>query len=99
MENGIVQLVIQAVRNRYTEMEYPGVDGVNENTLIFGKGGCLDSLDIIALVAELEERIEAEFGIQTALADEQAMNMEPSPFQNVLSLSDHIDRLLKQSRS
>ena len=62
--------------------------------LLFGGGGLLDSLGFVNLVADLEGRLEAEFGQWINLVDEQLLAREDSPFQSAVRLAAHIEELL-----
>lgn len=62
--------------------------------LLFGRGGALDSLGFVNLVADLERRLEAEFGQWINLADEELLAREDNPFQSAERLAAHIEGLL-----
>ncbi len=68
------------------------------DTKLFCKNGGLDSMGVIFLVTELEERIGEEFSINLTLADERAMSQRTSPFRTVASLVKYIDMLLKENQ-
>lgn len=59
----------------------------------------LDSLGLINFLVAVEERVEREFGVVTALSDDRALSKEPSPFESVGALVEYIEELLgEQSR-
>lgn len=58
----------------------------------------LDSMGIVFLVAELEEAISNELGINLTLADERAMSQKTSPFRSVKTLINYIDMLIKEQQ-
>ena len=64
--------------------------------VIFGTGGMLDSLDLVNFLADLEYRIDEEFGRQVVLASEKAMSRSRSPFRDIDSLSGYILELLAE---
>tara|TARA_B110000116_G_scaffold242532_1_gene231841 strand:- start:964 stop:1254 length:291 start_codon:yes stop_codon:yes gene_type:complete len=68
--------------------------GKAADTLLFTLGGPLDSLGLVNLIADLEGRVEAEFGEWVNLADETLFAGEGSPFQSVGRLVDYIDGIL-----
>lgn len=68
--------------------------GKAADTLFFAPGGPLDSLGLVNLIADLEDRVEAEFGEWVNLADETLFAGEDSPFQSVGRLVDYIDGIL-----
>ena len=68
--------------------------GKAADTLLFTLGGPLDSLGLVNLIADLEGRVEAEFGEWVNLADETLFAGEGSPFQSVGRLVDYIAGIL-----
>lgn len=66
----------------------------SEEHALIGRGGHLDSLGLINLVAGLEQRIEETLGVSVVLADERAMSQDESPFRTVKSLADYVERVL-----
>jgi len=70
-------------------------DGLD--TVLYGNGGKLDSLDLINLIVAVEQNIEDEFDVPVTLADERAVSQEHSPFRTVGSLVDYIEVLLGEN--
>ena len=66
----------------------------SSDTIVFGKGGILDSLGLVNLVILLEENIADEFDVDIIIADEKAMSQKRSPFSTIGSLTNYIDILL-----
>jgi D-alanine--poly(phosphoribitol) ligase subunit 2 len=69
----------------------------NEETVLFGIGGILDSLGLVNLIVGIEQRLEDELGVTLILADERAMAQKNSPFRTVGSLLDYIARLIEEN--
>lgn len=63
-------------------------------TPLFTAEGPLDSLGLVNLIADLEGRLEAEFGTWINLADEDLLASGDSPFRNAGALADYIDGAL-----
>jgi acyl carrier protein len=59
-----------------------------DQTQVYGAGGMLDSLELVNLVIELEQRLEEQFSAVVTLADERAVSQQQSPFRSVPSLVD-----------
>ena len=66
-------------------------------TVLIGKGGGLDSLGLVSLLAATEEAVEDACGIHVTLADESAMSSEGMPFRTIGTLVDHIVEKLRGS--
>jgi acyl carrier protein len=61
---------------------------------LFGRGAPLDSLGLVSVVSEIEERLEEEQGLTVVLADERAMSRRASPFRTLASLVDYLEERL-----
>lgn len=61
-----------------------------EETRLYGEGGPLDSLTLLALILDLEEAIGGRAGVALVLADERAVAQNRSPFRDIRSLAGHI---------
>lgn len=70
----------------------------NENIVLFGEGGVLDSLGLVNLVVAVEEAIEAELGVVVTIADERALEASANPFETVKALVDYVSRLVAEAR-
>ncbi len=85
---------------------YAAIDEVNQDlpddeqipkalvTVLVGSGG-LDSLVLVNLIGETEDKIEDEFDVSISLADESAMGQESSPFANIGSVVEYIVTLIE----
>jgi len=72
---------------------------IDSDIKLFGQEGVLDSMGLVSLITELEEKIENEFGISLTLADERAMSQKKSPFLTITSLAKYILRLIEKEKS
>ena len=94
----ILALVLSSLRDvlaTETDSQSIPVD-VNGDTRLLGRMGLLDSMGLVALIVEIEQRLEEEHDLVVVLADERAMSQEHSPFRSVASLTDHICRLVQE---
>tara|TARA_B100000519_G_C14257620_1_gene445835 strand:+ start:1901 stop:2200 length:300 start_codon:yes stop_codon:yes gene_type:complete len=66
------------------------------DTVLFGKGGSLDSLGLVNLLILLEQQLDDELNVNITIADEKAMSQKRSPFATVSSLTSYIDTILKE---
>lgn len=95
MENSIKKNILQLLNNLSDEI--PELKTANENTKLYnGFGGCLDSLALVSLVADLEELLSEEFDKEIILADEKMMSARNSPFKDVESLTEYIVKKLQE---
>jgi acyl carrier protein len=63
---------------------------LDEDTPLLGRGSVIDSLGLVTLIVEIEQRLEERHGIIVTLADERAMSRRDSPFRTVGSLAHHV---------
>ena len=74
----------------------------SETTVLYGDNlssgkNKLDSLGLINFIVAVEQNIEDEFNIPITLADERAMSQENSPFKDVISLVEYIEKLINEN--
>ena len=96
---------------RISKAVFAAVDEVNqqlpagvhvEKTLdapLYGATGKLESLDFVTLIMEVEEKINAEFGTDITIADENLLSKEKSPFSTLGTLIEYLEELLKEQQS
>jgi len=61
----------------------------SEDTILFGEGAALDSLNLVNLVMMVEQNIMMETGAEVLLASEAAMSRKRSPYRSVKALADY----------
>jgi acyl carrier protein len=98
-----------AERERVEKAVFEAIDEVNlqlpkgvviEKSLdahLYGKTGKLESLDFVAFIVEVEEKIQGEFGVDFVLTDENLLSKENSPFSTVGSLVEHLQTVLEEN--
>ena len=93
----IKQMLYEAIDELNNDL--PNADKMEKSmeSVLFGMGGRLSSIDLVNLVVAVEERIEEKFGVAVSLADERAMSEESSPLSTVGTLASYIDTLLNES--
>src|SRR5438874_4571136 len=69
------------------------------DTALFGKDGILDSMALVQLVVEIEQRLQSEHGLDVSLTDERAMSRAKSPFRTVAGLSTYIMALMGEAKA
>lgn len=95
---GVAALVIAGVEEVLAQ-HGTTAQGIGLNTRLVGRGAVLDSLGLVTLIVDLEQRIEDEFGASLTLANERAMSQVNSPFRSVGSLAEHVHGLLLEART
>ncbi|MFY4756023.1 hypothetical protein ACOTV8_08400 [Campylobacter jejuni] len=91
MKNKVKQLIIKTLQSSAEDYEIEELKKADENTKLYnGFGGCLDSLALVSLVADLEDLLNEKFNKEIILADEKMMSAKNSPFRDVESLTNYV---------
>jgi acyl carrier protein len=97
-----------AESERIAKAVYAAVDELNEqlpggvsvekslDSPLYGAGGKLESLDFVTLIMEVEEKVNAEFGTDITIADENLLSKQKSPFSTLRTLIEYLDEVLQQ---
>lgn len=94
MEEKIVSVILSVLKNLADEIN--GLEFATVDTKLYsGLGGYLDSLALVNLIADLEEALSDELGIELTLADEKIMSQRTSPFKDVKTLASYIAQQIK----
>ena len=94
----IVSHVISSLKNVLIENDNLDIiEDLNESTSLLGKHSILESLGLVTLLVDLEQRLEENYDVCVTLADERAMSQKHSPFRTVQSLTDYIRMLLEEN--
>jgi acyl carrier protein len=96
---------------RITKAVFAAVDELNEqlpagvhvekslDAPLYGTSGKLESLDFVTLIMEVEEKLNAEFGTDITIADEDLLSKEKSPFSSLGTLIEYLQDLLKEANA
>ncbi len=94
-------------RERILEAVYCAIDEVNQqlaeerridksaNTVLLGKSGNLDSLELISLIVTVEQEVEKAFHVTINLTDHEDVIFEKNgPFHTIAAIVRYISELL-----
>jgi acyl carrier protein len=98
MNNKIHEIVTQAIADLNSELQMDELNSPTSETRLYGSKSALDSISLVTLIADIEEKISSEFGKEIILADERAMSQRLSPFGRVGTLVDYIEKLLAEDQ-
>lgn len=96
MKNKIEEIIIEVLTELNEELEKDTLNNPTKDTKLYGGSGALDSLALVSLITDLEERVSDEFDNDIVLADEKAMSQRTSPFRSVESLMIYIQKILEE---
>lgn len=77
-------------------LEERGADPVAEgdDVQLFGEGSIIDSLDLVAIVVQIEEAVRENEGRSVEIVDENSVIGEDSPFRTVSTLANLVKERL-----
>ena len=96
--SAIAALVLASLEDVFAQAEERPAEAPTEDTYLVGRRAVLDSLGMVTLIVDLEQRIDEEYGVALTLADDRAMSQKNSPFLTVRSLTDYICALIEEER-
>jgi acyl carrier protein len=85
----ITRLLLACLRDVLAEKSELPSEPLDESTDLIGTKSVLDSLGLVQLLADLEQRLQAEHQLSLTLADERALSQKNSPFRSVGALADY----------
>src|SRR4029077_13785079 len=88
--DAVLRVIYAALDEHNEAVEAPARLEKSEDTVLFGRGGSLDSVGLVRLVVAVEQGIEERFGVAITLADERAMSQQRSPFRSVGALAEYV---------
>lgn len=89
-------IIIESLKEYNQELQNAELDNPTNKTKLYGEKSVLDSMGLVYLITDIEERISDEFEKDIVLADEKAMSQKTSPFRDVETLAKYIQNLLEE---
>jgi acyl carrier protein len=93
------EVVIASLNEVFAQTGMPVPDVLGEDTVLVGNDPVLDSLGVVQLIVEVEQRVEQGFNISVTLANDKAMSARNSPFRTVGVLADHVVATAQEAAS
>jgi acyl carrier protein len=94
LEEEITQMILKALRGLRTSRGKRRMAAISPTTRLYGHGSDIDSLGLVQLLIDVEERVSDRYGVPVSLADEKAMSQAHSPFRSVDSLAQYLTSLI-----
>ncbi len=90
MERTVALDIVKSCLRNAMEQSGAADAEVTDETVIVGPGAVLDSITVVSLIVDIEQRLEMEHDVSITLASERAMSQRSSPFRNASVLADHV---------
>jgi acyl carrier protein len=92
-------IVVASLKEVFEQVGTPPPDHVGEDTVLVGNDAVLDSLGVVQLIVEVEQRVEESHSVSVTLANDKAMSARNSPFRTVGVLADHVIATAQEAAS
>jgi len=92
----VVALIVDSLQELLAMDGAGESDAVDEETRLLGRSAVVESMGLVTLIVEVEQRLESDFDVVVVLADDRAMSQSRSPFLSVGTLADYICQLLEE---
>lgn len=92
----IENIIIESLKECNQELENAELNNTTNKTRLYGEKSVLDSIGLVYLITDIEEKISDKFSKNIVLADEKAMSQKTSPFRDVETLAKYIQNLLEE---
>jgi acyl carrier protein len=88
MRDKVLEILKAAVSDLNEELQYESLENPDEATILFGGDDGIDSLSLVRLVIDVEQRLKEELNLVASLADEKAMSARRTPYRTIATLAD-----------
>lgn len=85
----ILELVLETVRGYRLAASPEGRDDAGPDVAFLGSDGVLDSIGLVSVVIELEQKLSDLSGRDLSLMDDRAMSRSRSPFRTPRTLAEY----------
>ncbi len=92
----LILLSLKNILSEYDEDEQISIQGLDGSTRLIGSKAVLDSMGLVSLLIDVEQKINESHNINITIADERAMSQEKSPFRTVNTLTEYVDMLIQE---
>src|SRR5215216_3605627 len=93
------EIVIASLKEVFEQTGMPAPESLGEETVLVGSDPVLDSLGVVQLIVEVEQRVEQQHDISVTLANDKAMSARNSPFRTIGVLADHVVATAQEASS
>lgn len=91
------QIVLASLQTVLEQADEPVPPTLGPDTVLVGPTALLDSLGVVALIVEIEQRLEIDHEVSLTLANDRAMSQRHSPFRTVAVLTDYVVALAQEA--
>ncbi len=89
--------ILLALKQLGDDLDIDVLKSAHAETALIGRRSDIDSITLVSIIVDVEERLADELNINVILADERAMSQRSSPFRSVQSLTNYVVELHQAS--
>lgn len=93
-KNVLSDFILENLKNILKDKELSSE--INCDTMIFGEGSVIDSLDLVNLIVAIENYVEKTAQKSITIVDEDSIITSDSPFRSINTLSEHIMKKINE---
>lgn len=93
-----LNIVISCLRDSIEQLGGP-VPDITEETVIVGKDAVLDSVGVVSLIVDIEQKLESEHSVAVTLASDKAMSQKNSPFRTAGVLAEYMCQVIQEGQA
>lgn len=97
-ETLVIEALKEGLDSSSEEQRKTAINNADESTRLFGGEGLLDSMGVVILLSDLEDKLEDEYDVMISLASDSAMSKTRSPFRNIKSLANFIVTSVEEAK-
>lgn len=90
----LVEIIVSSLGEILADQGEDEFGELGESTYLIGPRSIVDSLSLVSLIVDVEQRLREERGVSLSIADERAMSQEKSPFRSVGTLAGYVEQLV-----
>ena len=94
----LVEIIVQALDDLEDEYGSVELSEPYDEVSLYGERGSLDSLGLVALTIDLEERILLQLGQTILIVSEKAVSRKVSPFLTIGSLAVYLQQVIMEEQ-
>ena len=93
-KNEILAVIVETIESYNKLTTEPKIEfSSSGSALLFDSKSALDSLGLVTLILNIEDKLSEKFSLNLTLADDRAMSQKNSPFRSTESLTEYIFKL------
>ena len=89
----INKIILDSIRTINSELKNPNLNNPNIDTLLFEN---LDSISVLNIILEVEDRLQSHYGRYIQIADDTMMDVIKTPFKTVLLLEEFLKNKIEE---